>query len=144
MPVANRIKSGGLAFPDIGTPFRAWRAIRVPVQSAAPPTEETMIRHRTAVATLVLIATGAFAQSTDPLARDVAASCSNCHGTNGKSVGPVPSLAGATKSDLVTKMQEFKSGKRPGTIMPQLAKGYTDDQIERTAAWFASQPAPAK
>jgi cytochrome subunit of sulfide dehydrogenase len=103
-----------------------------------------MIRHRTAVATLVLIATGAFAQSTDPLARDVAASCSNCHGTNGKSVGPVPSLAGATKSDLVTKMQEFKSGKRPGTIMPQLAKGYTDDQIERAAEWFASQPAPAK
>ena len=105
-----------------------------------------MTRHRMAVATCsVLFATGAFSQSTDPtLARDAAASCSNCHGTNGRSSGPVPSLAGAAKSDLLTKMQEFKSGKRPGTIMPQLAKGYTDDQIERAAAWFASQPAPAK
>jgi len=28
--------------------------------------------------------------------------------------------------------------------MPQLAKGYTDEQIDLLAAWFAAQPAPAK
>ena len=34
-------------------------------------------------------------------------------------------------------------GTRPGTIMPQLAKGYTDAQIELVAGWFAAQK-PAK
>jgi cytochrome c553 len=28
-----------------------------------------------------------------------------------------------------------------GTIMPQLAKGFTDEQIDVAAAWFAAQPA---
>lgn len=105
-----------------------------------------MIRYRIATAIVSgLLATGASAQAADAtLGRAVAANCSNCHGTNGHSVGVVPSLAGASKSDLVTKMQEFKNGKRPGTIMPQLAKGYTDEQIERAAAYFASQPPAAK
>jgi sulfide dehydrogenase cytochrome subunit len=60
------------------------------------------------------------------------------------SVGTMPSLAGTTKADLVTKMQEFKTGTRSGTVMPQLARGYTDEQIDLAAAWFASQPAPTK
>jgi len=89
---------------------------------------------------LVIHAGVAAAQGADPhLGRSLAASCSNCHGTNGVSQGAVPSLAGAAKADLVAKMQEFKSGKRPGTIMPQLAKGYSDEQIETLATWFATQ-----
>ena len=89
-------------------------------------------------AALVLAAGLASAQGADP-GRSIAASCSNCHGTNGVSQGAVPSLAGGARADMVAKMQEFKSGKRPGTIMPQLAKGYSDDQIEAIAAWFAAQ-----
>ena len=48
------------------------------------------------------------------LARNIAASCANCHGTNGVSQGGVPSLAGQSKADLVRKMQDFKTGKTPG------------------------------
>jgi len=104
------------------------------------------MRLRTMIVALVMLtAFGATAQNAGPNpGRAIAASCANCHGTNGVSIGPVPSLAGAAKGDLATKMQEFKSGKRTGTIMPQLAKGYTDEQIDLAAAWFASQPAPAK
>jgi cytochrome c553 len=54
-------------------------------------------------------------------------------------VGDVPSLAGAAKDDIVRKMNEFRSGARPATVMHQLAKGYTDEQIETVAAWFAAQ-----
>jgi cytochrome c553 len=36
-------------------------------------------------------------------------------------------------------MQEFKADKRAATVMHQHAKGYTDAQIERIAAFFASQ-----
>jgi len=53
----------------------------------------------------------------------------------------VPSLAGSQRAETILKMQEFKSGKRQGTIMPQLAKGYTDEQIAALAAYFAAQPA---
>jgi sulfide dehydrogenase cytochrome subunit len=80
------------------------------------------------------------AQGADPnLARNLAATCANCHGTGGVSQGVVPSLAGLPKDDIVTKMQEFKTGKRTGTIMPQLAKGFTDEQIDLIAGWFATQ-----
>jgi cytochrome c553 len=36
-------------------------------------------------------------------------------------------------------MREFKSGDRKGTLMPQLARGYTDAQIDAIAGWFAQQ-----
>jgi cytochrome c553 len=70
-----------------------------------------------------------------------AASCASCHGTHGVSSGEVPSLAGQTKESLVSKMHAFKNGSASGTIMPQLAKGYTDAQIEALAGWFSTQKA---
>jgi sulfide dehydrogenase cytochrome subunit len=89
-----------------------------------------------------LAAPFAKAQGSDPnLGRSLAATCANCHGTNGTSVGGMESLAGKPKDELVRKMQEFKSGAKPATIMHQLAKGYTDQQIELLAAWFAAQKA---
>ena len=80
-------------------------------------------------------------QANPNLGRAVAATCANCHGTNGVSVGEVASLAGRPKDELVRKMQDFKAGRVQGTIMPQLAKGFSDEQIDVVAAWFAAQPA---
>ena len=76
-------------------------------------------------------------------ARAVAASCVSCHGTQGVSTGGIASLAGRPKEETIARMQEFKTGKRAGTVMPHMAAGYTDAQIERLAGWFAAQkPAP--
>ena len=75
------------------------------------------------------------------LPRNLAATCANCHGTNGVSAGELDSLAGKPKDEIARKLQEFKAGTRPGTIMPQLAKGYTDAQIEIISEWFAAQKA---
>jgi len=92
---------------------------------------------------MVFVAGPASAQGTDAtVARSVAATCANCHGTNGVSQGGIESLAGQKREDIVRKMQAYKAGTRPGTIMPQLAKGYTDAQIEQAAGWFATQKAP--
>jgi cytochrome c553 len=92
------------------------------------------------VAIAALGATVAIAQGGDPKsARGIAATCANCHGTGGVSVGDIESLAGKPREEIVRKMQEFKSGARPATIMNQLAKGYTDEQIEALAGWFAAQ-----
>jgi len=75
------------------------------------------------------------------LGRDLAATCANCHGTGGRTVqgSPVASLAGRPKDEIVRLMGEFRDGKRPATIMHQLAKGYTPEQIDVVAAWFAAQ-----
>lgn len=93
-------------------------------------------------AVAVVGASHAAAQGSDPnLARNLAATCANCHGTNGVSQGGTDSLAGVSKDDLVRKMQEYRAGTKPGTVMPQLAKGYTDAQIELIGSWFATQKA---
>ena len=75
----------------------------------------------------------------DSRGRDLAATCANCHGTSGKAQGAVPALAGQSKVDLVQKMNDFRDGKRPATIMHQLAKGYTPEQIDALAGWFSQQ-----
>jgi len=73
------------------------------------------------------------------LGRDVAANCANCHGTDGRSGGAIPSLAGQDAAVTVQRMKEFRDGRRAATVMQQLAKGYTDVQIEAAAAYFAAQ-----
>ena len=37
------------------------------------------------------------------------------------------------------KLMDFKSGAKPATIMHQLSKGYTDEQLAAIAGWFAAQ-----
>jgi cytochrome c553 len=71
--------------------------------------------------------------------RYLAANCANCHGTNGRSVGVMESLAGYDKEKFITNMKEFRSGDKPATLMHQLVKGYTDQQIADLAAYFAAQ-----
>ena len=71
--------------------------------------------------------------------RGMAATCANCHGTDGRSTTAIPGLAGVDKNLIVQQMQDFKSGKRPATIMQQLAKGFSDAQIDQIAAYFAAQ-----
>jgi cytochrome c553 len=78
--------------------------------------------------------------SPDPLqVRSWAASCANCHGTNGQAQAGMVTLAGQSKDDIIGKMHEFKSGQRPATVMHQLAKGYSESQIEAIAAYFSAQ-----
>ena len=35
-------------------------------------------------------------------------------------------------------MMDFKTGRKPATIMHQLTKGYSDEQLQQLAAYFAS------
>jgi len=72
--------------------------------------------------------------------QSLAASCANCHGTSGIAQPGMESLAGKPKDDLLKKMMDFKTGKKPATLMHQLSKGYTDDQLEQLAAHFAAMP----
>jgi len=88
------------------------------------------------------LAPDAVAQRPDPnLGRNLAAACANCHGTNGVSQPGMPSLAAQQRAYLAQQLQDFKTGKRPATIMHQIAKGYTDEQIEALAGYLSEQKA---
>jgi cytochrome subunit of sulfide dehydrogenase len=94
----------------------------------------------------LLLSGQAFAQSAADATqqlniRSLAATCANCHGTNGKAFegSAVVSLAGMPKDYIVAQMKAFQTGARPATIMHQLAKGYSDQQIDQIAAYFAAQ-----
>jgi cytochrome c553 len=71
--------------------------------------------------------------------RYLAANCANCHGTNGQSVGGMEALAGYDRGRFVQTMKAYQSGERPATLMHQIAKGYTDEQINLMADFFAGQ-----
>jgi cytochrome c553 len=89
----------------------------------------------------LLLAIGEAVAANPNLGRDVAASCANCHGTDGRSRGGIPSLAGRDKGELIRLVRDFRDGTRRSTVMEQLAKGYTDAEIEAAAAYFSTQKA---
>lgn len=91
-----------------------------------------------ALALAALAAAPALAQDVN-LARNLAATCANCHGTNGNARGDMKPLAGVQADKIIAMMNDFKSGAMPATIMHQIAKGYTDEQIRLVAGYFAAQ-----
>jgi cytochrome c553 len=50
-------------------------------------------------------------------------------------------LAGVSAEKILAALADFKSGAQPSTIMGQIAKGYTDQQVQLIAGFFAAQPA---
>jgi cytochrome c553 len=96
---------------------------------------------RIAAATLLALASASQAQDAN-LGRNLAATCANCHGTNGQVRGDVVKpLAGVPADKIVAAFNDFKSGALPATIMHQIARGFSDDQVKAIAAYLAAQPA---
>ena len=74
--------------------------------------------------------------------RNLAAGCAICHGTGGQPAAkdsPLSPLAGLPRDHIAGQLRAFRDGKRPATVMHQIAKGYSDAQIDAMAAWFAAQ-----
>ena len=83
-----------------------------------------------------------YAQTADALyVRSLAATCANCHGPNGQAVtgSAVPGLAGMPRDYMLRQLAAFRDGSRPATVMHQIAKGYTQAQLDQIAGWFAAQ-----
>ena len=106
-----------------------------------------------AVAACLLFSTAVAQQAAPPPAfapsdltpagvRAMAANCAGCHGTEGRAVAAQQrdlSLAGYSRESFVGGMKMYRDGKRPATIMHQIAKGYTDEEIAALADYFAKQ-----
>lgn len=70
----------------------------------------------------------------------LASTCEGCHGTNGVSEGPAsPSLAGMSSAYIKEAMAQFTNGDTKSTIMGRIAKGYTEEEVEKMGNYFAAQ-----
>lgn len=65
--------------------------------------------------------------------------CFSCHGTDGKSAGDMPTIAGKSKNYIAARLKEFKSGKKPSTVMMRITKGFSDAELEAIAGFFAKR-----
>ena len=101
-------------------------------------------RSRTASVVVFLLVCAGAARTQDVPARPamlaMAATCAACHGTDGRAVAgeAMPRLAGQPREALAASLRAFRDGSRPATVMHQLAKGYTNEEIEALAAYFAA------
>jgi len=96
-----------------------------------------MRREMLAIATATLLTLPAIAQERQ--AEVLAGPCMTCHGLDGRSHGAIPALAGNDANQMATMMKAFASGAARGTVMNYIAKGYTSEQIDAVAAFFASR-----
>lgn len=73
--------------------------------------------------------------------RALAATCMQCHGTDGKAAPGEANvrLAGLPKDHILGQLQAFRSGQRPATVMHQLSKGYSPEQLDAIATYFSQQ-----
>jgi len=95
-----------------------------------------MVRFVAAAIGFVSIAAVVVASAEPPAG---AAACSGCHPASTRVTSPVPRLAGRDAAAIVKAMQDFRSGARAGTVMDRIAKGFTDEEIQAIAAWYATQ-----
>ncbi|MCX7945914.1 MAG: c-type cytochrome [Hydrogenophilus sp.] len=88
------------------------------------------------------LAAAPFAQAVEiSYAEVMAHTCAGCHGPNGSSVGPAaPTIAGINPELFIEAMRDYRDGFRAGTIMPRIAKGYSDEEYKLMAEFFAKQP----
>jgi cytochrome c553 len=61
-----------------------------------------------------------------------ASSCSGCH-------GEASPIAGKDAATMTGKLNAFRSGARPSTVMGRIAKGFSTEELSAIAAWWAAQ-----
>jgi cytochrome c553 len=101
--------------------------------------ETTMVNSMKWLAAGVLCASALSAHAQVNQIRVWAAACANCHGTDGRAEPGMAALAGRDQAELQKILLEYKAGTRPATLMHQIAKGYTDEQLSQIAGYFAAQ-----
>lgn len=69
----------------------------------------------------------------------LSASCEGCHGTNGRSPGAMPSIAGKSAEYLREALEGFRSDEVPSTVMGRHVKGYSEEEIRLISEYLSKQ-----
>lgn len=73
-------------------------------------------------------------------AQTIALNCLSCHQA-GLAVtdGSIPDLENLSKAQLLQALLDFKYDRKSVTLMPRIAKGYTDVELAALAAFLSQQ-----
>ncbi|HDP88723.1 MAG TPA: c-type cytochrome [Thioalkalivibrio sp.] len=85
------------------------------------------------IATLPLVANAEVSRG-----QILASTCFACHGTDGKSPGTIPAIAGYPPEVLERQLKGFRDGSRAATVMDRHAKGYTDEEIKLLSEYLGT------
>src|SRR5438552_17302244 len=72
--------------------------------------------------------------------------CAACHGDKGVPTDPktIPVIWGQERSYLMKQLRDFRNGERNSAVMSPLAKGLTEGDLRKIAAYFAAKPWPVQ
>jgi cytochrome subunit of sulfide dehydrogenase len=84
-----------------------------------------------------LVGAGVAVAQDGPSGQAMVQTCYVCHGPEGRSAEGIPALMRGQKEFVVRQMIEFKSDRRPATIMSRVAKSYSDEQIAAIGDYLA-------
>jgi cytochrome c553 len=77
---------------------------------------------------------------TAPVGRALAANCFQCHGTDGRALNGMPSIAGKDAPSLYSDMLEYKESTNFRNIMVPIAHAYSDQELWELSLYIASLP----
>lgn len=75
----------------------------------------------------------------DMAAAALALSCEGCHGRGGRSVAPIPSLAGQAVEQLEQALLAFQEAPEPDALMPRLVRNVAPATLRQWACYFSQQ-----
>lgn len=79
----------------------------------------------------------AAADALDVHTRSLAAGCATCHPATAS--GAIPYLGNRGRDTILQKLHDFRDGKSAATVMHQIVRGYTDEELARIAAYLSAQ-----
>lgn len=85
---------------------------------------------------LGLVSVSSHAELSGP---SIALNCFNCHNPKPATLSAIPSLSGYSQQRLQQAMLDFKYDKTNATLMPRIAKAYSDAEITAVAAYLSQQ-----
>jgi cytochrome subunit of sulfide dehydrogenase len=66
-------------------------------------------------------------------AQAIALNCRNCHAADSSEI---PTLKNLSSEQIKRMLLDYKSDKLPATLMPRIAKGYSDDELKAVADYL--------
>jgi len=82
---------------------------------------------------LGLASASAEAQQASPAGAE---SCTGCHAPAARGT-TIPAIDGRPAAELATQLHAFRAGHRPATVMDRIAKGFSTEELDAIAVWYA-------
>lgn len=92
-----------------------------------------------ALAILALASTAAAGAEGGARAPAGALACSGCHAPKPGADAVLAPIAGRPADEIVALMAAYRAGGGDATVMPRIAKGFSDEETRAIAAWLERQ-----